>query len=112
MSAAGAVDEALAARVRDEIFAPLGNEETLSYKELEEAARNVMNYYMGFRRSMTGMARALEKIRFLSDQASRLHADTRAISCAATRRRMCSPYASWPFRPPWSARSRGAASTA
>ncbi|MFQ8737640.1 MAG: hypothetical protein ACLSAH_17955 [Bilophila wadsworthia] len=76
MSAAGAVDEALAARVRDEIFAPLGNEETLSYKELEEAARNVMNYYMGFRRSMTGMARALEKIRFLSDQASRLHADT------------------------------------
>ena len=55
MSAAGAVDEALAARVRDEIFAPLGNEETLSYKELEEAARNVMNYYMGFRRSMTGM---------------------------------------------------------
>ena len=35
-----------------------------------------MNYYMGFRRSMTGMARALEKIRFLSDQASRLHADT------------------------------------
>ena len=76
MSAAGAVDEALAARVRDEIFAPLGNEETLSYKELEEAARNVMNYYMGFRRSMTGMARALEKIRFLSGQASRLHADT------------------------------------
>ena len=76
MSAAGAVDEALAARVRDEIFAPLGNEETLSYKELEEAARNVMNYYMGFRRSMSGMARALEKIRFLSDQASRLHADT------------------------------------
>ena len=70
------MDEALAARVRDEIFAPLGNEETLSYKELEEAARNVMNYYMGFRRSMTGMARALEKIRFLSDQASRLHADT------------------------------------
>lgn len=66
MSAVGAVDEALAARVRDEIFAPLGNEETLSYKELEEAARNVMNYYMGFRRSMTGMARALEKIRFLS----------------------------------------------
>ena len=35
-----------------------------------------MNYYMGFRRSMSGMARALEKIRFLSDQASRLHADT------------------------------------
>lgn len=35
-----------------------------------------MNYYMGFRRSMAGMARALEKIRFLSGQAGRLHADT------------------------------------
>ena len=114
MSAAGAVDEALAARVRDEIFAAARRTtETLSYKELEEAARNVMNYYMGFRRSMTGMARALEKIRFLSDQASRLHADTAARSHALPRgEAMCSPYASWPFRPPWSARSRGAASTA
>ena len=33
----------------------------VSYKEIEQATRNVMNYYMGFRRSMAGMARALEK---------------------------------------------------
>ena len=33
-----------------------------------------MNYYMGFRRSMAGMERALEKIRFLSSKAPLLQA--------------------------------------
>lgn len=75
---AGQVDMDLAARVRKEVFAPLDQPEEIgvSYKELEQATRNVMNYYMGFRRSMVGMERALEKIRFLRGQASRLHAQT------------------------------------
>ena len=79
MSEAGRVDEAVAARVKDEVFAPLRadrDDDSLSYQELEEAARNVMMYYMGFRRSVAGMERALEKIRFLSGQIPRLHAET------------------------------------
>ena len=79
MSEAGRVDEALAARVKDEVFAPLRadrDDDSLSYQELEEAARNVMMYYMGFRRSVAGMERALEKIRFLSGQIPRLRAET------------------------------------
>ena len=50
--------------------------EGVKYQEIEQAVRNVMCYYMGFRRSMAGMARALEKIQFLNSQSSRLHAET------------------------------------
>lgn len=71
---AGRPDEDLAVRVRDEVMAPLHNDPGLTYQELEGAARNVMNYYMGFRRSLAGMERALEKIRFLRAESSRLHA--------------------------------------
>ena len=50
--------------------------EGVKYQEIEQAVRNVMCYYMGFRRSMAGMARALEKIQFLNSQSHRLHAET------------------------------------
>lgn len=75
---AGKINEDLAASVKKDVFAPMQvpADDGVSYKEIEQATRNVMNYYMGFRRSMAGMARALEKIRFLSGQAGRLHADT------------------------------------
>lgn len=75
---AGKINEDLAASVKKDVFAPMQvpADEGVSYKEIEQATRNVMNYYMDFRRSMAGMARALEKIRFLSGQADRLHADT------------------------------------
>ena len=76
MEQAGKIDEDLAAQVKSSIFAPLGNDQELTYQELEEAARNVMMYYMGFRRSMAGMERALEKITFLEEQIPQLHADT------------------------------------
>ena len=75
---AGKINEDLAACVKKDVFAPMQvpADDGISYKEIEQATRNVMNYYMGFRRSMAGMARALEKIRFLSGQAVRLHADS------------------------------------
>lgn len=76
MGEAGRVDEALAASVREELFAPLNNDQTLTYTELEEATRNTMNYYMGFRRSMAGMEKALEKIRLLTEASRRLHAES------------------------------------
>lgn len=78
MTEAGKVDEDLAQATKEKIFSPLSENSTepISYKELEEATRNVMNYYMGFRRSMAGMERALEKIRFLKTQIPRLHAES------------------------------------
>lgn len=76
METVGKVDEDLAARVKASLFTPLSVRDGVSYTELESAVRNVMNYYMGFRRSMAGMARALEKIRFLSTQAQYLQAHT------------------------------------
>lgn len=79
MSEAGRLDEDLAAAVKEQVFAPLrraNDDEAISYHELEEAARNVMMYYMGFRRSVAGMERALEKIRFLSGKAADLRAET------------------------------------
>lgn len=79
MSGAGRVDEDEAFHVKNTVFAPLrtdADDEALSYQELEEAARNVMMYSMGFRRSVAGMERALEKIRFLAGQIPRLRAAT------------------------------------
>lgn len=74
MVSASNINEDTVAQVKKDIFAPLKVRDGLTYTELENAVRNVMNYYMGFRRSMAGMARALEKIRFLSTQAQRLQA--------------------------------------
>lgn len=76
MTSTGHIDEDTAARVRKEVFAPLDMPagEGIRYQELEQATRNVMNYYMGFRRSMAGMERALEKIRFLSSKIPLLEA--------------------------------------
>lgn len=76
MSEAGKIDEDLASRIREKVYAPLKEpvEQACTYEELEQATRNVMNYYMGFRRSMAGMERALEKIRYLRTQIPRLHA--------------------------------------
>lgn len=68
------IDAELTAHVKEEIFSPLSVQDGVSYTELEGAVRNVMNYYMGFRRSMAGMERALEKIRFLSTQSQKLQA--------------------------------------
>lgn len=78
MTSAGRLDMDAAKQAKDKVFAPFSTkaDDGIGYRELEEATRNVMNYYMGFRRSMVGMERALEKIRFLKAQASRLSAAT------------------------------------
>lgn len=76
MAQAGNFNEDDVRAASDSIFAPLNNQsdDSIDYHEIEQATRNVMNYYMGFRRSMTGMERALEKIRFLKTQTPRLAA--------------------------------------
>ncbi len=76
MTETGKLDEDLAKNVKDEIFSPMKEpeDEPCGYQEMEQATRNVMDYYMGFRRSMAGMERALEKIRYLQTQTPRLYA--------------------------------------
>lgn len=78
MYEAGRVNEDAAKKQKDDIFKPLAEQpqDMVSYQELEQAIRNVMDYYMGFRRSMAGMERALEKIRYLKGQSDRLHANS------------------------------------
>lgn len=76
MTALGKLDEDAVKASFDEAFAPLHNDEELTYQELEEAARNVMAYYMGFQRSETGMALAAQKIDLLKSHAPRLHANS------------------------------------
>ncbi|WP_419492588.1 FAD-binding protein, partial [Desulfovibrio sp.] len=46
---AGKINEDLAASVKKDVFAPMQvpADEGVSYKEIEQATRNVMNYYMG-----------------------------------------------------------------
>ncbi|MDO5537294.1 MAG: hypothetical protein Q4F72_07180, partial [Desulfovibrionaceae bacterium] len=75
---AGQVDMDLANAVKTDLFSILDTPEKdpVDYHELEQATRNIMNYYMGFRRSMAGMERALEKIKFLQTQTDRLHANS------------------------------------
>lgn len=76
MTALGKLDEDAVKASFDEAFAPLHNDEELTYQELEEAARNVMAYYMGFQRSEAGMALAAQKIDLLKSHAPRLHANS------------------------------------
>lgn len=78
ISDAGKVDDEFATKEKKRIFSPLSQPdgEPVSYNEIEQATRNVMDYYMGLRRSVAGMERALEKIRFLKTQIPRLHANS------------------------------------
>ena len=67
-------DEGAALAAKTELFAPLGQDEGLSYQELEEALRNVMDYYMGFQRSGAGIELAVKKLEFLAGEQSHLRA--------------------------------------
>ena len=63
-----------AAEEKNRIFAPLSLDEGVSYKHFESAIRNVMDYYMGFRRNQKGMELALEKLNFIGTYAPRIKA--------------------------------------
>jgi succinate dehydrogenase/fumarate reductase flavoprotein subunit len=54
-------------RERARIFRPLKTERGMNYRELEGAIRQVMGYYMGYRRNQKGMEAALEKLSFLEN---------------------------------------------
>jgi succinate dehydrogenase/fumarate reductase flavoprotein subunit len=68
------LDEHVAAAEKERVFAPLILGEGVNYKHFESAIRNVMDYYMGFRRNGKGMEIALEKLTFIGTYAPRLKA--------------------------------------
>ena len=57
---------------RKRIFRPMRVEKGIDYQEVEKAITQVLDYYVGFRRSRKGMEVALEKLALceLSDQLS------------------------------------------
>jgi succinate dehydrogenase/fumarate reductase flavoprotein subunit len=59
---------------RERIFRPLSTADGITYVEFEGAIRQVMNYYMGFRRNQKGMELAIEKLSFIEGYTERLKA--------------------------------------
>ncbi|MFH1490104.1 MAG: FAD-binding protein [Pseudomonadota bacterium] len=59
------VDDGEIMREKARIYRPMQVEDGISYKEFEGAVRQVMNYYMGYRRNQRGMEQALDRLRFL-----------------------------------------------
>jgi succinate dehydrogenase/fumarate reductase flavoprotein subunit len=68
------VDEAEILLERARVFRPLHTRKGMNYREFEAAIRQVMAYYMGYRRNQKGMEAALEKLSFLESYASRIEA--------------------------------------
>jgi succinate dehydrogenase/fumarate reductase flavoprotein subunit len=68
------IDEETAVREKSRIFSALTLDEGVSYKHFESSIRNVMDYYMGFRRNQKGMELALEKLNFIGTYAPRIKA--------------------------------------
>jgi succinate dehydrogenase/fumarate reductase flavoprotein subunit len=52
-------------REKARIYSPMQVEDGISYQEFEHAVRQVMNYYMGYRRNQQGMEQALDRLQFL-----------------------------------------------
>lgn len=68
------IDEDLAAQEKEKIFTPMKIEEGIHYRDFEIAVRNIMDYYMKFKRNEKGMELALKKLSFVGDHASRIKA--------------------------------------
>ena len=59
------LDESEILKEKARIYRPLKTRNGMSYREFEGAIRQVMAYYMGYRRNQKGMETALEKLSFL-----------------------------------------------
>ncbi len=66
--------ERVVAQEKDRIYRPMQNPKGMTYREFESALRQVMNYYMGYRRNQQGMEAALEKLSFLEGRLDRIGA--------------------------------------
>ena len=68
------LDESELLKEKARIYKPLKTKNGMSYREFEGAIRQVMAYYMGYRRNQQGMETALEKLSFLEDCVDQLTA--------------------------------------
>ena len=80
---AGSIDMAQVRQEQQRVGAPLGREAKYSPKEFEDFIRQIMQHYMGHKRSLTGLNIALEKFRLVEENvqeigAQNLHELTRA----------------------------------
>lgn len=68
------IDEKEVLKERERIFSPLKLDEGIGYREFEGAIRQVMNYYMGYRRNQKGMEMALEKLNLIDKYQGKIKA--------------------------------------
>jgi succinate dehydrogenase/fumarate reductase flavoprotein subunit len=59
---------------KERIFRPMKTEKGIDYREFEGAIRQVMNYYMGYRRNQKAMEIALDRLNFLEGYTDKLKA--------------------------------------
>jgi adenylylsulfate reductase subunit A len=74
LSAQPAIDEAEVQHEEDRALRPLKLGEGLRYTEVEGAIRQVMNYYMGYRRNHQGMQTALDRLNLIERYLDRISA--------------------------------------
>jgi succinate dehydrogenase/fumarate reductase flavoprotein subunit len=60
---------------KERIFRPITANKEITYQEFEGAVRQVMNYYVGYRRNRKGMELALEKLNFLEGHIGSIRAE-------------------------------------
>jgi len=68
------MSEQVVALEKARVYRPIRTGKDMTYKEFEGAVRQVMNYYMGYRRNQSGMETALEKLSFLERYLDRIGA--------------------------------------
>lgn len=68
------LDEPEILQEKARIYSPLHSRGGMDYREFEGAVRQVMAYYMGYRRNRRGMDAALEKLSFLEGHVDRIQA--------------------------------------
>ena len=59
---------------KKQIYRPMHNEKGISYKEVEKALNQVLNYYMGYQRNQKGMEEALNKLELIEIYGNRIKA--------------------------------------
>jgi succinate dehydrogenase/fumarate reductase flavoprotein subunit len=69
------IDRDLTHQEEDRICAPLRRREGYAPKEFEDLIRQIMQHYMGHKRSLTGLSIALDKIKLLEDNKMKVKAE-------------------------------------
>jgi succinate dehydrogenase/fumarate reductase flavoprotein subunit len=70
----GAINEDVITEEKERVFRPLEVKKGVSYREFEGVIRQVMNYYMGYRRNQKGMETTLAKLDYIATWLDRIEA--------------------------------------